>query len=64
VKAVTFGYVNPRRMVDVEVRKALDAGHKLIHSSLWWTVAQTAARVATGLALWTVAWVLHTPAAS
>src|SRR4051794_14665599 len=55
VRAVTFGYVNPRKMVDAEVRKALESGGKLIHSSLWWTAVQTGTRVATGLALW-AAW--------
>lgn len=54
VHLATFGYVNPRTIVDNEVRKALASGGKLIHSSLWWAAVQTAARVATGLALWLV----------
>ena len=52
--SITFGYVNPHKMVDEEVKKALDAGGKLIHTTLWWTVVQTGARVLLGLALWMV----------
>jgi len=52
VHLATFGYVNPRRIVDNEVRKALESGGRVIHTSLWWAAVQTAARVATGLALW------------
>jgi hypothetical protein len=44
-------------MVDVEVQKALASGGRLIHTTLWWTVVQTATRVATGLALW-AAWAM------
>jgi hypothetical protein len=57
VQLATFGYVNPRRIVDDEVRKALESGGRIIHTSLWWAAVQTAARVATGLALW-LAWAI------
>ncbi|MFL5328064.1 MAG: hypothetical protein ACJ8C4_04060 [Gemmataceae bacterium] len=52
VRAATFGKIDPHRMVDDEVKKALVAGNKLIHSALWWTVVQTAARLLLGLGLW------------
>ncbi len=57
VRIVTFGYVNPRQMVDAEVRKALLQASKLLQVSLWWWVTQTALRAAFGLALWGT-WVL------
>jgi hypothetical protein len=55
VKTITFGKINPHQIVDQEVKKALDAGGRLIHTTLWWTVVQTAARVLLGLGLW-LAW--------
>ena len=57
IQAFTFGYVNPRQMVAVEVQKALLEASMLINSTLWWVIAQTGVRVAFGLALWaTYAW--------
>jgi hypothetical protein len=58
VKIVTFGMVNPRQMVAVEVHKAMLDATELVNRSLWWTSAQTAARVAFGLSLW-VTWAVH-----
>lgn len=52
VRAFTFGYVNPRHMVTVEVRKALIEASKLINSTFWWVCLQTGLRVAFGAALW------------
>jgi hypothetical protein len=52
VRVFTLGYVNPRRMVAVEVRKALIEASKLINSTFWWVSLQTGLRVAFGLALW------------
>jgi len=52
VRVATFGYVNPNEIVDAEVKKALTAGGELINRTLWWTLVQTALRVAVGLALW------------
>ena len=54
VKAVTLGYVDPQRIVQSEVKKALTAGQQLIHTLLWWTVVQTGMRVAVGTALWII----------
>lgn len=52
VRTITFGKINPQKIVDAEVKKALDAGGRLIHTTLWWTVVQTASRVLLGLGLW------------
>lgn len=52
VRAVTFGYVNPRRMVADEVQKALVLVGNLLNQSLWWWNLQIALRFAFGLSLW------------
>jgi hypothetical protein len=52
VRIFTLGYVNPRQMVAVEVRKALLEASRLINSTFWWVSVQTGLRVAFGLALW------------
>jgi hypothetical protein len=57
VRVFTFGYVNPRRMVADEVRKALVAASELLNTSLWWTTRQVALRIAFGLSLW-LTWAL------
>jgi hypothetical protein len=57
VRVVTFGYVNPRKMVADEVRKALLAASELINASLWWWIRQIVLRFAFGLSLW-LTWAL------
>jgi hypothetical protein len=52
VRVFTLGYVNPRRMVDVEVRNAVRAAGTIINESLWWLVIQTVLRIVFGLTLW------------
>ena len=52
VRIVTLGYVNPRQMVDVEVRKALTEASELLKVNLWWITVQVGLRVAFGLSLW------------
>jgi len=52
VRAFTLGYINPRKMVAVEVRNALIHASRLINSTMWWVSAQVSLRVAFGLALW------------
>jgi hypothetical protein len=52
VRVVTFGFVNPRRLVTVEVRKALIDASRLLNTTLWWVIWQTGLRLAFGLALW------------
>lgn len=58
VRIVTFGLVNPRKMVDVEVQKSLTEMRTTITSSLWWVIVQTSLRITFGLTLWSV-WVLR-----
>jgi hypothetical protein len=52
VHVFTLGYINPRRMVAVEVRKALLEASRLLNSTLWWVSGQVGLRIAFGLALW------------
>jgi hypothetical protein len=52
VKVATLGYVNPRKMVNEEVGKALVAAGDLLNYTLWWVSIQTALRFTFGLALW------------
>jgi hypothetical protein len=58
IRIFTFGYINPRRIVDTEVRKALEEGKGLLHRNLWWISVQAALRVTFGLCLW-LAWAVH-----
>ena len=53
----TFGRINPRQMVRVEVSKALVEASRLINVNLWWITAQTGLRIAYGLSLW-LTWAL------
>jgi hypothetical protein len=57
VRVFTFGFVNPRRMVAVEVRKALVDASRLLNTRLWWVIVQTGLRIAFGLSLW-LTWAL------
>ncbi len=57
VKFGTFGFLNPRKIVAVEVRKALEAASGLVNYTLWWIVTQTILRFAFGLSLW-LTWAL------
>jgi hypothetical protein len=52
VRFFTFGYVNPRQMVAVEVRAALVSASGMLNTTLWWMAIQAGLRIATGLALW------------
>jgi hypothetical protein len=52
VRLFTLGYVNPRKMVAVEVQKALLQASQLVNSTFWWVSCQTGLRVVFGLALW------------
>jgi hypothetical protein len=57
VRVFTLGYINPRQMVAVEVRAALEAASRLLNSTLWWVSVQVGLRLAFGLSLWlTYAW--------
>jgi hypothetical protein len=57
VRVFTFGYVNPRKMVSVEVRKALVQASGMLNTTLWWVTMQVGLRVAFGLSLW-LTWAL------
>ncbi|HLN28202.1 MAG TPA: hypothetical protein VK395_10705 [Gemmataceae bacterium] len=48
----TLGYVNPRKMVTAEVRKALLEASRLLNATLWWVTVQVGLRIAFGLGLW------------
>lgn len=52
VRVVTFGRINPRRMVAEEVEKALVMVSGMLNYSLWWTNLQIGLRFAFALALW------------
>lgn len=52
VHIFTLGLVNPRKLVSVEVQKALVEASQLINESLWWLAVQVGLRVGVGLSLW------------
>jgi hypothetical protein len=52
VKTVTFGYVNPRKMVAAEVQTSLVSASKMLQVNLWWVVLQVALRIGYGVSLW------------
>jgi hypothetical protein len=58
ISLITLGYINPRQMVAVEVRKAVEEGRGLLHRTLWWVSAQAGLRTLYGLTLW-LAWAIH-----
>lgn len=58
VRALTLGYVNPRQMVDTEMKKSLEELGTTVRASLWWVAVQIALRVSFGITLWLV-WALH-----
>lgn len=58
IRALTFGFVNPRKIVDQEVKKALEQGKGLLQQTLWWVSAQASARLLYGLTLW-ISWAIH-----
>jgi hypothetical protein len=60
VHVFTLGYVSPRRMVRVEVQKALMQASQLLNTTLWWVTAQVSLRITFGLSLWlSYAWLVH-----
>jgi hypothetical protein len=52
VHVFTFGYINPRKMVAVEVQKALVEASRLLNTTMWWVTVQVSLRIAFGVALW------------
>ena len=58
VRIFTFGFVNPRKLVDKGVRQALEEGKGLLHRNLWLIALQAGIRVLFGLSMW-IAWAVH-----
>lgn len=58
IRIVTLGFINPRKMVDTEVRKALEESKGLLSRNLWWITLQAALRILFGLTIW-ISWALH-----
>jgi hypothetical protein len=54
----TLGKINPRSMVDIEVKKAMEEGRGLLNRNLWWMSLQASLRVLFGACLWTT-WAIH-----
>jgi hypothetical protein len=52
VNFFTFGFVNPRKIVTIEVQNALKDASAVINDSLWWMTIQTILRIVFGLSLW------------
>jgi hypothetical protein len=52
VRVVSFGYINPRRMVAQEVEKALVQVGDMLNFTLWWVSIQIGLRFAFALSLW------------
>jgi hypothetical protein len=52
VHMFTFGIVDPKKTVSVEVRKALIQASKLLNATLWWVSIQVSLRITYGLSLW------------
>jgi hypothetical protein len=58
IRALTLGIVNPRKMVDEEVKKNLTEYQSTLQASLWWVSVQVGLRLTFGLTLWAV-WAIH-----
>ena len=52
VRFFTLGFVNPRRLVNTEVQKALVDATRQLNTNLWWMTVQMGLRIAFGLSLW------------
>jgi len=60
VRILTLGFINPRKLVGVEVRKALGAASQGLNASLWQSSLQVGIRIAFGGSLWlTYVWGHH-----
>lgn len=57
VRILTFGYINPRRMVSEEVQKAMTQLSDLMNNNFRWMALQLALRVLFGVTLW-MTWAL------
>jgi hypothetical protein len=52
VHVFTLGYINPRQIVAVEVRNALESASQMLNSTLWWMAWQAGVRILCGASLW------------
>jgi len=52
IRTLTLGFVNPRRIVDEEVKKGLNQLGETVSWIAWWVSAQVACRVLCGLIIW------------
>jgi hypothetical protein len=52
VRVVTFGFVNPRRMVHEKVQDNLLYVSQIFNTNLWWFIGQTGLRFGFALSLW------------
>ncbi len=52
VRVLSFGFVNPRKIVEKEVCTALENAAALLNSTLWWVTVQAVLRICFGLCLW------------
>ncbi|MFO0841336.1 MAG: hypothetical protein U0797_02910 [Gemmataceae bacterium] len=52
VRFLSLGYIDPRQLVDKEVRGALEMASDLLNNTLWWVSAQAVLRILFGLCLW------------
>jgi hypothetical protein len=60
LRFLTFGFLNPRKIVGVEIQKKLASVGRQINVSLWWVSLQVTARIAFGASVW-LTWVLIRP---
>lgn len=54
VKMITFGYVNPRKMVDEQLREGLSWFRGTMAWSMWWVTVQVGLRVMFGVTIWLI----------
>ena len=54
VRIGTLGIVNPKKIVDSEVKKSLHNLRKMAGWAMWWSSVQCALRVAFGLTIWLI----------
>jgi hypothetical protein len=58
VKFLTFGFINPRQMVNDQVRTALIKANDIVNGQFWLWAFQFVVRLAFGLAVW-IAWFVN-----
>lgn len=52
VRVITLGIVNPKRIVDAEMKKGLEYLTQSASWAMWWTSVQSGLRVTFGLVIW------------